>query len=199
MGLDMYAFKISKLTERQKKMVDGKLASKVLSLVPNLEIFRISDEYCSDVENISQFLDKITLVSEYIDMGKIRNDYKIPKSASICVSDSNLKRCSWVFSAKDYKKTVTISREKIEKEYTISEAEEYYVCKMKEVGYWRKDYDLEHFISQYMMNHLDIGIKNCGYYIMPKDLIQKLVDDKQLKPSCLNCTSDKAIVYHESY
>lgn len=184
MGLDMYLYKVYKVTEMEASLFIGSNLSKL----PNG--WRYFDK--EDVaENNNMFKDLLPYMQpifayiDVIDVRKIKINNDIPEDASITGQYFNGENITFTFrwenNGENSSKDITFN----EDDYILTKEVEVYLCKMENVYCWRKDYETEEAI--YM--RYDGVIENCGYYHLDADTVKFLnvIDD----------TED--IFYHEWY
>ena len=193
MGLDMYAYNIRKARKSDLKILSGS------DIYPARET-TFSDGFAlihadEDTEDLAEIADKVTLKCPYLDDDKIKRCAKIPKEwelRSECVeADGTVKRL-YTFKAPDEeeKKGVVLTPELI-KRFTAYEDKEFYPVSMKEVGYWRKDYDLSHKMYEAYEEATGKTIENCGYHRCSQEMLDALGIEEM--------PSEGAVFYHEWY
>lgn len=153
MGLDMYLYRASKTNnfdEAQFQMpaeyADGK-----------------DGKYAALVKQIRPFLTKVKHKTALYDTEKIAADYGMsePVHVSIICGDGRVT----FMDAKG--RQAEIKGKDIDEKYTRYEVLTYYICKLEEIAYWRKHWDLEEAIEA----ACSVKVENCGYYHMTRKMM----------------------------
>lgn len=204
MGLDMYLYKVKKLGQKKIKELDGMKEKDIYENYDNIGVFHIPEDEENDEEFYEMFRDiipyctRICISCDYIDMEQIRKDADISDDWSLGGRIMSPTVYEYRFYSPDGKhKTVTIPVDELEKKYIITEREEVYVVKRKEVGYWRKQYDLQDLLYK------DYGreIYNCGYHRVNANMFDDIMAYKEVGYGGLNreIKTDDVLFYHEWY
>lgn len=198
MGLDMWIFRITQLTEDDKKKVD------------NGDVSEYTEFFLSDVENeglyrhIKDLLYIKTKNTEYWDYDKIKKFFNIPEDAKCVLSSSSSDGSfTWHFVVpnRNSENTYSINSEDIpkdkEKELKSTKEEIVGYAKEQEIGYWRKDYKLQNK----MYENCDYPIENCGYYPLNADMRKILLKDRKniFAKQDLEDRPGSRVFYHEWY
>lgn len=193
MGLDMYMYRAKKLNEAEVKSLTGKHAQKIAE--ESDYTYFTKNEVLDDTEltELMPMLTTVTMKNTFINMEKIRKDNEIPEDARITGSSYSREGDSYIFrNDSGFDKRVTLSQEELQT-YLFDADEEYLVCHMEEVAYWRKAYDVQDFIHE----NIEAPILNCGYYEVSRELLDRLYDMGEVEE--LYCEDDEKIFYHEWY
>lgn len=206
MGLDMYLYRISRISSSEQRKLRGKTEMQIYD--KGYSVFHRPNSSNDDghlLDNIKPYLRGIKIPIEYFDMKKIRKDFKIPKNALQSGSCMSYERIKFEFCSPDYKKSYAadLNSPELIKKYTYTKLTYCYVCRMTEIGYWRKHYKLQQKLYDEAL--LDgITIENCGYYPLTDGMTKAILNDdyeysEQVSPHSLKCDEDSIVVYHEWY
>ena len=204
MGLDMYLYRISRISSSEQRKLRGLKEDEIRQ--QGYSIFHKPSKHESDLlKNIMPYLRGIKIPMEYFDMKKIIKDFKIPRNALPCGSMYAHNQVKFDFCSPDYKKSYVadLNSHELIKKYTYTKLTNCYVSRVAEIGYWRKNYDLQDKI--YQAADLDyIEIENCGYYPLTDGMAEAILNDdyeysKKVKPHDLICDENSVICYHEWY
>lgn len=193
MGLDMYMYRAKKLNEAEVKSLIGKHAQKIAE--ESDYTYFTKNEVLDDPElaELMPMLTTVTMKNTFINMEKIRKDNEIPEDAYIAGSSYSNKGNSYSFrNDSGFHKEVSLPEDVLQT-YLFDADEEYLVCHMEEVAYWRKEYDVQDFIHE----NIEADILNCGYYEVSQELLDRLYDMGEVEE--LYCEDDEKIFYHEWY
>jgi len=200
MGLDMYAFRIKKVTEEEAQLCQG-LSSKEITKNGFTLFYDQSEDTLALITEILPYLKPVQYHYEAMDLQKVKKEYGVPEDALQTGAAYEPAGITYHFctgTGEDYKSfPVKISRDDVRR-FVVTALERGYIARMGDCAYWRKNYDLADLISQ---QH-DNPIQNCGYYVLSMEE-QRLVErycresgDPVVFPAC---AEDEAIVYHEWY
>lgn len=197
MGLDMYCYRVSRLNEKD------------LETIKNLQYESEYDKYgfslfnrpsehdidgISQLSDLSPYVNTVMVKEEFIDLSKMKTDFDIPDDADI-VGESYGDKYGFIFSNNlGFRVGLEFTDEEF-KRYIYEEEVECYVCKMDEVAYWRKNYDLQN--EMHRLSNSDI--LNCGYYILNEDMYEAMIRDGGLDSSENFEDENSALFYHEWY
>ena len=162
MGLDMYLFKVGKLTEKESKEIHKMKKDEVYKKYHCIDKASFDSEPAM-YEDLKPYAKLITVITTFFDCEKCLKDYNIDKNKILFRSQMN-DEISWHLEDKT---VVTLKGEQYS-QYLYDAEQEVYVFKCEEVAYWRKDYDLENFFSN------TFEIENCGYYKLSNEIKQEL-------------------------
>ena len=185
MGLDMYVFKAHppkddpNVVYKYKEMLD-----KGYSIFPDEDI---EDE---SVRILKEYAVPFNLSVEKFDLKKISATYRLKNNIRI----SNVSNNGTVFT--DGNKEVTIKEDEL-KNFIYEEEEVFWLMELEEVGYWRKEYELQNQIYE-MFKKDGIEIENCGYYKLDKNKIYE-IDKYNNGEQGLIYHIDDDLFYHEWY
>lgn len=180
MGLDMYVYKVTKLSNSD---VDH-----VLHLTPD-EIQNIDeDDYfsapvnmtlCDRIDGIKKydalfpFLTKIHVPRQFVNLAQMKKDFGIPEDWSTGGQGwswdpgTNKNYNAYHFSNPDCTadREVKLEDEEFEQKYVYIESADCYLWREEEVSYWRKEYELRDRLHRMIGN-----AENCGYYPVTADM-----------------------------
>lgn len=191
MGLDMYLYKIERVTKEEKKYYverDGDVED-VLSISEDeigLEMYK----------DLAPYAEKVVVNREYINLAKFMEDNNIPETAYIAGEHySSDGTAEFIFRyGEDFEDRceIEVDYEEFVKNYSYTQADTVYIVKYYEVGYWRKAYDTRHII--YAM--IDRNVENCGYYkLSPLDVEDLATTNEEID----DLDDFEDIFYHEWY
>lgn len=188
MGLDMYMYKASKPQLKGQKWTYEGLEQAGYSMFP------VKDEITRDMKDLRKFMVKITVPTEYYDVQKIKETFNLRNTPYW----SGFGPDGWYFSTSHRDDpSVTIPDDQI-KDYLVTRDGTFWVVKLDEVGYWRKEYDLQDMIHALKR----VPIANCGYYCLTSTQLKKIdafIRANDIEP--FECSAEDAgyIYYHEWY
>lgn len=204
MGLDMYAYKAKKCSKKDIDRLQLSLLG-ILDDGKDLPAY-FNAEAIEDKDNRSKFADlmpymkKVTLQSIFIDDAKIREEYGIPEDArffcSTRVEDGGFiakAHYSWVHGDDWESRDIDIKYEDLLKNFSVLKGVNYYVVNRKEVGYWRKEYELE----QELRDQYDGIVENCGYYSCNDEMFDAMRGTPCSYGKRFRARVNKDIFYHE--
>jgi hypothetical protein len=180
MGLDMYMYKIEKLTEEEAAVLDG------LAIRDIETKYRCIDKLAFD-SNPDKYGDLIPFIREIHAIDSIFDEAACFKAHGInyyhdevCGGYQDYDTISWIFSSGS---KVEIDRAEYDS-YCHEQEIVVYVFKSKNVAYWRKFYELDDFLQRerivYRTNRIiqeegrsptdgeimSWRTENCGYYML---------------------------------
>lgn len=189
MGLDMYLFEIIKIEEEEKE----ELLNNLVEDYSNKYAF-LNKEYVDMFSTALPLLTEVPMKQSYIDIDKIKSDNNIPADAYILCKSHIRDKITLTFSYK-------VNEEQMRKdvsfqvgEYEIIKDVTFYVCKMVEVFYWRKAYEVQDAIHEACYT----DIENCGYYVMTEEMFNAIYDTDPDFFNEYKCGKEN-IFYHEWY
>ena len=191
MGLDMYCMRARKLTESEVNKVNGLDLDKIpyRVIIKDKEYEENKNLY----ENLKDYLTPVKCKTSYWDVDKIKKDFKIPKTAYLFGvsyrNDDTVFSFAWKRKEEKKYKDVAI-RDEDKDNYTKSGLEDTFVVDTKEIGYWRKAYNLQDEIH----DACDERIYNCGYYKVNDKMLKAMQRTEKL----IGETKDD-LFYMESY
>lgn len=185
MGLDMGIYRLSKPKFDKNKVYKRSDINGII----------LSDE---DIElpmfaQMIPFCQKIDIINQYYDMGKIRRDYGLFNNTHIFMLNSQS------VGITDGEKDVTIPNGVIDEKYTLSKQESCYVCYREEVLYWRKAYDIQSWFYAILKEKTNSDVENTGYYLLTDEIIEAFnleYPDHHITP---DDSDDSALFYWEWY
>ena len=186
MGLDMYAYRIKKASSRDiKDLITNGIRRDGILFIENDKLD--SNKYA----DLKPFVTEVSYISrEHIDLEKIKKAFNIPEDAHNFYTIKSREFTQYKFSWTDQNgkkctKSVDIPQEESEK-YLYDNPFVGYVVKYEEVGYWRKEYDLQ----DQLYSLYEGSIENCGFHKCNPEMIQAMH---------LRCRDDNNIFYCEWY
>lgn len=199
MGLDMYVFKISALTEEEKELVDA--LQEPTNYPAGLERFTIrtseNDDNTHLVKNVLPWMYLRTISTPYFDYKKMLELIGAPEDARLGMVGGNTYH--FYKDGKDYSLNVdTVEDREIITTYNDTL---YGFCHSEELCYWRKNYKLQ----EALYAACEEEIENCGYYPLNDEMRRLICRDnthgkehyraRDLKPK----SPSEVICYHEWY
>ena len=199
MGLDMYVFKLKKVSQSdlEKVIACGENSyAKLRDINPHISCFTIDEDVEEAVEMFKDampYLTEVTLKTEYIDLDKVRDDYGVPDDADIVgrrfSGDGSV---GITFRFGDERCDVNLTDDMIKEKYTKLIPEKCYIVERFECAYWRKAYNLQRDIYA----AYDGVIQNCGYHKVNEDMYSLMADDINAD---FSDNEKEALFYHEWY
>lgn len=208
MGLDMYAYRMKAVSEELIKAVTGGNYEELCWDGPkgfdkerehDMELFilpvgdadsndRLDLANCSVIKRVSMLTPQINEErgdALYASKG-------IDKSYRICAVIENSEKRIVTFKNDEGIKKVTLTAEEIRSIYDMVPTE-CYIAWREEVGYWRKDYDLQDSLYDAYSREHDCkrSIENTGYHLCTEEMLAYMELDYPDK--------DEAIFYWEWY
>lgn len=194
MGLDQYAYKVSKPNDDILDFMKNRLA---YCLPNDIHNFNIADALLNDeiglIKDLIPYGVITTLYGTNYDSDLIRKDHDIPESAKLvglaCRPDYE------EYSYKDendklYK--IIVSEYDLNHRYEIIEPYQALLVQMDEIHYWREARDVQDLMYE------NLPVQNCGYYSLDYGIMEQLNEiDPDFKIPELN--DSEAVVYHEWY
>ena len=162
MGLDMYLFKVGKLTEKEGKEIHKARKDEVYKRYHCIDKESFDREH-SMYGDLMPYVRPITVIATLFNCEQCFKDYNINKDDILFRSQMN-DEISWHL---ENKTVITLKGEQYSK-YLYDAEQEVYVFKCEEVAYWRKDYNLNDFFSNIF------EVENCGYYKLSNENKQEL-------------------------
>lgn len=184
MGLDMYLYRVSRVTEEQKakfienmgEWYDEDEDCFVISIMKN----ELNEKMYSD---LIPYLEEVTVTREYFDFDRIKEDNNIPEDAELTGRNFSSPLRLWFRDNDDNQYEVTIDNEE---QYVYKKDETVYIAYVEEIDYWRKGYGLQREIHE----HLNNEVENCGYYRLDYEFAKSISDTVK---------ATDAVFYHEWY
>ena len=216
MGLDMFLFRIQKINENEKKQLIGKTVEGLEE--EGYSVFHTDEVPKSLYREIKPWLTPFTAGVKALNYDKIKKEHKIPEEA-YCIGTGygdGKYRIHFEKSTLETDKAedaeaeeplenlehykVEIPIEVMDEKYTMLKTETVNVAKMKEVGYWRKNYELAESITDSAFEE-GVAVENCGYYPMTDSMWNdvKRLDRKTYDEAYEENTDEYIIAYHEWY
>lgn len=162
MGLDMYLFKVERLSGKEHKELHKARKDDVYKnyhCIDKEDFDRESDMY----GDLKPYVRPITVITTFFNYEQCLKDYNINKDDILFRSQGN-GTIGWHLTDNT---EITLTEEQYSK-YLYDEEQEVYVFKCEQAAYWRKYYDLADFFDT---KH---NVENCGYYLLSYDEKQEL-------------------------
>ena len=199
MGLDMFVYSVSKISEEEKEEYNNKSIYNIAS-ESNINFIRKSDYNAEPnlFEQIIPYLTEISVIDEEIDFDKIRKDFKIPEDAEIYWSHYKEDQIDYVFkNSKGFSKEISI----ITDDYLKHSVTEIFAFKYEEIAYWRKKHELQDFIYKILKRDNGIQVENCGFYPLSDKQVAEINNylKKAQNSQRIYREGDNAVVYYEWY
>lgn len=189
MGLDMYILRVKRPKLENKVYTANELYSADYSMVS-----------VEDARNESSMFAQLlpytvirNVLTEYYDKEKMIAYYNLPKNSYIGMQSYDGISISGT-NDKGERVSQFISREDIEKNYTITKSIPHYIWKSSEEEYWRKHYELQDWFYDNLKD-----VDNCGYYILNAEQIAEMNERFNENVAEDDPTDEEALFYHEWY
>lgn len=197
MGLDMYMRKATKPNLNARKVYDHAELEK-----EDYTIFESNPDGSlpNYLKDLSPFMVKLRCIAEYFDCDKIGETFGFSDRPHW----SGFGPDGIYFSGKDAEdnyKSVTIPRENIQN-FTYKKKSIFYVTKLDEVGYWRKEYDLDEKLTRHFFHSRGVVVENCGYYRMTKAamrIVENYTKKHGTEPVDYQPEDIRSLFYHNWY
>ena len=190
MGLDMYAYRVRKLTDEELTEIEGRNVSNLgdeVLCIPEEDIAENEDGAFAD---LLPYIRQVNVAKTETDFDKIRRDYGVPDSWELYSYGYNGSATTLRFwgGNRNNVKEISISYQK-SKEYERTRIVPCRAVHYVEVGYWRKEYDLEDALYE----AYDGQIVNCGFHLANEKMQRLMLEhDAYFSP-------DDTVFYHEWY
>lgn len=196
MGLDQYAYIVSKPDDSIKNFMKNRLSYCLPNDIHSFDLNNVSPEELRLVEALIPYGIKLTLWHTAYDYELIRRDHDIPPEATLtgigCRPDAETYTYSLKTDKETKQYTVIVSEYDLNHRYEIIEQSEVLLVRMTELHYWRKATDVQDLMYD------NLPVENCGYYLMNYDIMEQLHElDPEFEIPELN--DSEAVVYHEWY
>lgn len=160
MGLDMYLYKLTKVSEEEAAKVNAE-DLKCTYFMKNERTDRL-------LQHVMPWLTKTDLSIQVWDMDKIKKSVGAPIDANVVVeSHGGDYVVEFMFRKGEETYTATIMEDEVD-EFSMRIDKPAYLVNMEKVGYWRKDYALAEKISDAFLSakkpEKRIYVENTGYY-----------------------------------
>jgi hypothetical protein len=176
MGLDMWMYKIGRLTDKEVDVLKGKTEAEISDMgygcINYTSVLQYNEEdLFEDMFEYGTIIDgKVNIFNE----DRFKEDHGIDKNAYRCFgSYGNEIVFSYVLENTKETKEIKITEKEWEK-YIETEPALLLVYKKEEIGYWRKEYGLQNLIYTMYENETSKIIMNCGYHLMTKEMIDRI-------------------------
>ena len=202
MGLDMYVYRISGLTDEEKKEVEEMSYDDLCA--EDFTVFDWDEEHEHRMSPIKDFLTIVKKPVENIHFDLVKKVFDIPKAAEYSGFGSGPEGRFIYFTDDNEHKTYTVEYDKAtseqRKQVTVTDMMTFAVFHSYELIYWRKAYDLQDKLHE----ACDVYIENCGYYPLNDKMRQAIKDSlekegRESEIELLEPVEGSAICYHEWY
>lgn len=173
MGLDMYLYKIQRLGKDRAESLRGR---SVWDLPDWTHLIDVKSTSC--YKEFEPYGHTISIKEgTNVDAEKLKERYNIPKEAVLSWSAEKLDKCTYTFTMAQWDKPrrITIPTNDAEA-FMVPYYKDYLLCNFKEVGYWRKDYNLLDVIVDKLPE-----LFNGGCHIIPDKVLEELYEEGYLK------------------
>lgn len=214
MGLDMYLYRVTRLTPEEKEEVDKMSAQELYDSDFNWYVISGEDEDDEDAKEerqLKQYILPYVYITkkteDYWDVKKLKEHFGVPEDAQL---DRACPEHYWGYSDPDSGKPYAVDLDKIREE---GKAEEFIkhievtiaVFKAEKIAYWRKHYTLQDAL--YEAFELEHGVEpmNCQYVPLNEGMRKALLGDKtdgvdmEVTEEMLETTPDSEVFYYEWY
>lgn len=185
MGLDIYAYQMSRPTLPNRTYQYQELASQMMVILPQE---RENPRYLG----LLPFTIELSVVNTYVDFERIRRALGYDSEPEIYGYSSN--GYIWTSGKKD---GVRVNRQVYGPDYYYDKEEQCPVCERSLVAYWRGECELQEFFYARLGD-----IENCGYHLIPIETIQdfnRAAQETWGQLPEVEPTKDHALFYHEWY
>lgn len=201
MGLDMYIYRASRVSEDDLKVMNKLPHGDISDKFPRALIITKEDykENPTLYAEILPYMSSIQVENSYVDLMKLKKAYNIPEDAYISGRSYDGEKVGYHFTTPKTKKSqrVELTYEEVEEKFTFTQMDDAYIVYIDEVYYWRKAYNIQ---DEFYAKH---PVENCGYYKLSYEematiannfdaglygVVEDFVDDE-----------DTAYFYHEWY
>ena len=189
MGLDMY------VTKAVKPNINASNVYELETLERQYTCFAATEDGTipEDKKDLTPFLVKVHCLAAYYDMDKIAKAYNLPNDISC--AGIGLNSILFIGGNGDNQKSISITHKEL-KNYTCKKEKIFYITKLDDVAYWRKEYALDDALSEYFLKARNIIIENGGFYKLTKAAI-KIIE--QYDKRCIAFDEMSNLFYHNSY
>lgn len=158
MGLDMYVYRVQKPCLDVSKVYDRDDIYGVV--IDENEIN--APMYCQ----LIPYCERLRVITHYYNFDKLKEDYGLSEVHIGGYSYDGNGAATFIYGVKDGEKfNAKIKDDVIMNKYIIDKEESCYVCKITEVQYWRKAYDIQDWFHE----NIPCNVENTGYYLLDED------------------------------
>ena len=204
MGLDMYVYKMRKLSDREAQEINGLTFSGLKGINKNYiafsekEMVELGKTLYADVK---PFLTAITYKSTTVKQKELRRDRKLASQMVLGSCDYYEDKREWILywfdkenpNNEDSMYRMVLTKDQMEK-YLAYNPSTLYVVERQEIGYWRAQHELRERVHKATQKK----IENCGYYAVNKAMSEELVK-AGLAKKFLKEAERKSLCYLEWY
>lgn len=185
MGLDMYMYKaVTPGIDANKIHKYEDLKYMGYSIFDDVDV---KEKYRKDLKQMAV---PCLVEAEFTDWGKMRQELgteEIPELFGVTQG---------MFFLSADGKTFKMTEAEFRK-FSYCKAKKFWVIKLERIGYWRNEYELQHYIYE-LKKKKRVDVENCGYYLMSPEQIE-LVDSITDSEYCLSDYKNDKVFYHEWY
>lgn len=193
MGLDMYIFKMKKISREQAETCRG-------MNVREIDTSNFSWYFADRLDgDISEYCYKMQCKDETINHERLIEGEGIPKDYKLNFSayeyDGSIAFTFRKQKNKDQKKVVRLTEDELKKYMDYNTIDVYIGGPLEEFHYWRKAYDIADLIDKTLYEPAE----NCGFYCLDSEALNKIsVKDPGLSAKLERDTlkDDEIYVYH---
>ena len=196
MGLDMYLYKAKRPEyKKDEEFIDIEwLKRRGFTCIMKEKINELEKAlvpYCKEEAVMVKLLDKRQMILDYgCD----------PDSSELCMTFyTNNKVGYTIYSENEEPKEFKLTIEELAEKYEFESLEDVYVIRLENINYWRKDYELQDYISQMF----DYDIQNCEYKKLNIDQVYQIMEydesNQRMASAIEDETEDCAYFYVEWY
>ena len=184
MGLDMYVYKVTKPTDLD--------TDKVYDVDKMDDVYMVFDpKEITEPKNcqLLPYTVEVQMIMHYYDADKIGREFDLHDPRLSCVHNNVIS-----FYSREDKRTVDISFDDINDKYTKDVTERVYVCRAEGVKYWRKDYDVQSWFHEHI-----VDVEDVGFYHLTDKMIKEYNKAYRRNKLTLVNEDNAALFYHEWY
>ena len=172
MGLDMYLYRVDKVTENEIKLLAGQHINDVGEGF-NCRTKTEFDERASEMDELLPFVTKIKMKAPIMDTERFFDDFDIDPSDEVVGVFSCFESQEMMFASG---KKISVSRKELLSYYDDREVD-VYIWKQEKVAYWRNAHDLDMAFRQARMTDRLIEIANTGQKPSEEDAAEWQVEN----------------------
>lgn len=202
MGLDMYAYRVTKLSGDLKvQVLHAKTYEELMGLDSNLHTLDPSDsEQYELMRELLPFAIKVKVLAQFYDYKKIKKLFNIPQEAR-CVACTFGSTYRFEFATgetgtRNYTCYQASWEEQENDEMIKTVPTDFYAVYMEEVGYWRKAYPIQEAIHATLKRQRHIQCENCGYYLLDTPTWKEIQADMLDLMECEKEDGEEVYEYH---
>lgn len=209
MGLDMYVYKIGKISDE----ISEKLKAKPVHADSFRDDFGVSgicaDCYDESLEgSLFPFFTKVRVIKTFWDMEKVWRDYQIPEGCRYDAGGGWSSGYTEFYfcngkSGDEYESMTVKIPESEESKYLFDKEGDIYVFTMEEVAYWRKNYPLFRWLKAHLLETCEKH-EDCQYFPVDDEMrfMMEHLNEIAKKPELFDkddyCTPANYLEYEQS-